>query len=369
MPRSFSRSMESSTCPTAFLGSMVPVRDRSRSASVDLPWSMCATMEKLRISAVAILARISRPALDGANSRAPGSLSSCGKAVSEGGRSPRRASSGRMRKMAGCGKTRRLLKKVQMQGGARGPHARRTLCTLSVRPRAPYLRRWAFFSSLLGLEAGAVRHDRPRRQHHSGPHPGARADPPAGGDDAVTEDRVFADRHAIPDHRARDTGPASYHAPCAQHSLGADAALGVEPAPGADHAGPGDRGRRLECDVAGDPAPVRSGDEAGPGGHLAGHQVELGLAVLGGAADVEPIVAADPAVEGDALGEEAGKELALDGHHPSLGDAAEQLPLEEIDARVDRVRRHEGGIWLLDEAQDTAGLPELYETVRRRARG
>src|SRR6266508_2037144 len=24
-----------------------------------------------------------------------------------------------------------------MQGGARGPHARRTLCTLSVRPRAP----------------------------------------------------------------------------------------------------------------------------------------------------------------------------------------------------------------------------------------
>ena len=32
-----------------------------------------------------------------------------------------------------------------MQGGARGPHARRTLCTLSVRSRAPYLRRWAVF--------------------------------------------------------------------------------------------------------------------------------------------------------------------------------------------------------------------------------
>src|SRR6266542_6997076 len=40
-------------------------------------------------------------------------------------------------RLAGCGKTRRLLTKVQMQGGARGPHARRTLCTLSVRPRAP----------------------------------------------------------------------------------------------------------------------------------------------------------------------------------------------------------------------------------------
>src|SRR5712692_5055355 len=31
----------------------------------------------------------------------------------------------------------RLLKKVQMRGGARRLHAKRTLCTLSVRPRAP----------------------------------------------------------------------------------------------------------------------------------------------------------------------------------------------------------------------------------------
>src|SRR5215510_9994642 len=30
-----------------------------------------------------------------------------------------------------------MLKKVQMRGGARRPHARRTLCTLSVRARAP----------------------------------------------------------------------------------------------------------------------------------------------------------------------------------------------------------------------------------------
>src|SRR5574341_726530 len=35
-----------------------------------------------------------------------------------------------------------------MRGGARRPHARRTIFPLSVRPRAPYLRRWAFFSSL-----------------------------------------------------------------------------------------------------------------------------------------------------------------------------------------------------------------------------
>src|SRR5678815_2947179 len=39
--------------------------------------------------------------------------------------------------LAEYGKTRRRLKRVQMRGGARRPHARRTFCTLSVRPRAP----------------------------------------------------------------------------------------------------------------------------------------------------------------------------------------------------------------------------------------
>src|SRR2546425_693073 len=39
--------------------------------------------------------------------------------------------------LAGFRNTRRLIKKVQMRGGARPPHARRTSCTLSVRPRAP----------------------------------------------------------------------------------------------------------------------------------------------------------------------------------------------------------------------------------------
>ena len=36
-----------------------------------------------------------------------------------------------------AGQLRRPLKRVQMRGGARRPHARRTLRTLSVRPRAP----------------------------------------------------------------------------------------------------------------------------------------------------------------------------------------------------------------------------------------
>src|SRR5690242_5771487 len=65
IPRSFSRSIESSTWPTAFLASMVPVRERSRSARVDLPWSMWATMEKLRIRSMAILLRVPRPSAAG----------------------------------------------------------------------------------------------------------------------------------------------------------------------------------------------------------------------------------------------------------------------------------------------------------------
>src|SRR5437773_3732499 len=52
---------------------------------------------------------------------------------------------------------RRLLKKVQMRGGARKPHARRTFCTLNVRSRAPHSRRWAFFSSLLARRSRAAR--------------------------------------------------------------------------------------------------------------------------------------------------------------------------------------------------------------------
>src|SRR6266851_9011206 len=64
IPRSFSRSIESRTWSTAFFASMVPVRDRSRSARVDLPWSMWATMEKLRIRSMAIRLRIPRPCAD-----------------------------------------------------------------------------------------------------------------------------------------------------------------------------------------------------------------------------------------------------------------------------------------------------------------
>src|ERR1051326_1949861 len=49
MPRSRSRSMESSTCASISRAVRAPVSSSSRSASVDFPWSMCATTEKLRM--------------------------------------------------------------------------------------------------------------------------------------------------------------------------------------------------------------------------------------------------------------------------------------------------------------------------------
>ena len=49
VPRSFSMSMESGICSLMSRRATVPVVWISRSASVDLPWSICATMEKLRM--------------------------------------------------------------------------------------------------------------------------------------------------------------------------------------------------------------------------------------------------------------------------------------------------------------------------------
>src|SRR5258705_7115205 len=46
------------------------------------------------------------------------------------------------------------MRRVQPRGGARWPRARRTLCTLSVRTRAPYLRRWALIIALRRAEDG-----------------------------------------------------------------------------------------------------------------------------------------------------------------------------------------------------------------------
>src|SRR5579871_5544648 len=59
MPRSRSISMVSSTWSTISRSEMVPVSWIRRSARVDLPWSICATIEKFRIlsMAVAVMAR------------------------------------------------------------------------------------------------------------------------------------------------------------------------------------------------------------------------------------------------------------------------------------------------------------------------
>src|SRR5262245_8869053 len=49
MPRSRSRSIESSTCASISRAWSAPVISRKRSASVDLPWSIWAMTEKLRM--------------------------------------------------------------------------------------------------------------------------------------------------------------------------------------------------------------------------------------------------------------------------------------------------------------------------------
>src|SRR5450759_112810 len=56
IPRSRSMSIESSTCSTMSRSSIVCVNCSTRSASVDLPWSMCAMIEKLRMSVGSVMA-------------------------------------------------------------------------------------------------------------------------------------------------------------------------------------------------------------------------------------------------------------------------------------------------------------------------
>src|SRR5258707_15787924 len=57
-PRSRSRSMLSSTCSCMSRSEMVPVTCNNRSASVLLPWSICAMMQKLRIFEESICAHV-----------------------------------------------------------------------------------------------------------------------------------------------------------------------------------------------------------------------------------------------------------------------------------------------------------------------
>src|SRR3954454_7938400 len=52
MPRSRSSSIESRSCGMCLRGSTAPVTSRMRSASVDLPWSMWAMIEKLRMRSI-----------------------------------------------------------------------------------------------------------------------------------------------------------------------------------------------------------------------------------------------------------------------------------------------------------------------------
>src|SRR5512145_2963757 len=71
MPRSRSRSIESSTCDCICFADSVAVASRSRSASVDLPWSMWAMMQKLRMCC-GFMASTRSPGLEGLGMQAQG---------------------------------------------------------------------------------------------------------------------------------------------------------------------------------------------------------------------------------------------------------------------------------------------------------
>src|SRR6266581_6978789 len=63
MPRSRSRSIASRTCASISRSCSAPVSSRNRSASVDLPWSMCAMTEKFLMRPGSMLSCHSNPSL------------------------------------------------------------------------------------------------------------------------------------------------------------------------------------------------------------------------------------------------------------------------------------------------------------------
>src|SRR5215472_1439431 len=62
MPRSRSRSIESSTCAVISRSLSAPVNSSKRSASVDFPWSICAMMQKFRMNCGSMYFRAERSA-------------------------------------------------------------------------------------------------------------------------------------------------------------------------------------------------------------------------------------------------------------------------------------------------------------------
>src|SRR5262245_28255850 len=151
MPRSFSRSIESSTCPTAFLASMVPVRDRSRSARVDLPWSMCATIEKFRTWAMAITAQ--SITFGAAGRRAPGGSGGDARVVGHDA--------------AGLDDSARVDAGACPDPGPRAHHAAAQMRAGADRDVLPEHR---------ALDDGALAHDASVTEHGGGPDPRAAGD-------------------------------------------------------------------------------------------------------------------------------------------------------------------------------------------------
>src|SRR5882672_1873440 len=295
IPRSFSRSIESRTWSTAFLASMVPVRDRSRSARVDLPWSMWATMEKLRIRSMAIRLRIPRPC---AGRRVPGPL-----------QNPRHT-----------------------------------------RPA--------------GLRTGIGGDDGVGFQDRGEAELGVGADADARPHDAVAEHRARAYHDVVPEDGALDPGAGTDDAAGAEHRVRAHPRARLDARAGADDARARDRRVRGDVGARRDGAAVRGR----PGGRERGgdpprQQIELALPVLARAADVEPVVAGDPAEERHAVPEQPGERLALDGHRAAGGNRGDHLAVERVDARVDGIHRRLAGRRLLDEAPDAPVRLELHEPV------
>ena len=143
---------------------------------------------------------------------------------------------------------------------------------------------------------------------------------------------------------------------CASTEYGADRRLRVEPAVVPDERGPLDRLDVVELHALPHPDVAAQPDARDLELHALVERVEVRLAVLLEVPDVLPVAVHDVAVDGPALLEQEREQLLGEVVRRPLGNVAEHLGLDHVDAGVDRVGEHLRPGRLLEEALDAAVL-------------
>ncbi len=156
----------------------------------------------------------------------------------------------------------------------------------------------------------------------------------------------------LPDDRTLELGPGRHLGVGAQRRVGPDHHVLVDGAVLADEGGRVDARRGVDGRALADPDAGAELESRHVHLDLPVEDVLVRLEVGGGRAHVLPVAVGHVAVEGLAGIEDGREDLAGEVDRPPVGNAVEDLGLEDVDARVDGVAEHLAPARLLEEALD-----------------